>query len=155
MGEVVAIFIARGAAAGMEAVNEATLESGRGIAGDRYHSGIGTFSSKGRHKPDSEVTLIESEEIDRFNRVTGQSLDYGAPRRNVVTRGIALNELLGVRFKAGEVVLEGIRLCEPCAHLARLAGSQVLPELVHRAGLRATIISGGRIRPKDIISAAL
>ncbi len=154
MAEVVAIFIARGAAAAMEAVPEASLEAGRGISGDRYYFGAGTFSNQDKHRPDSEVTLIESEQVEHFNQVTGQSLDYGAPRRNVVTRGISLNDLVGVRFRVGEVVLEGIRLCEPCAHLARLVNPQVVPELVHRAGLRATIVSPGRIRPKDIISAA-
>jgi MOSC domain-containing protein YiiM len=60
-----------------------------------------------------------------------------------------------VRFRVGEVVLEGVRLCEPCAHLARLVDPRVLPELVHRAGLRATIVSAGHIRPKDLISAAV
>ena len=75
------------------------------------------------------------------------------PRRNVVTEGIELNELVGVQFRVGEVMLEGIRLCEPCAHLASLVAKEVLPELVHRAGLRAKIISGGTIKSTDRVDA--
>ena len=153
MGKVIAIFIARKAAVQMELVSEARLELGRGIVGDRYYSGKGTFSETLKGSPDSEVTLIESEQIDYFNRTTGLSLDYGMPRRNVVTEGIELNELVGVQFRVGEVMLEGIRLCEPCAHLASLVAKEVLPELVHRAGLRAKIIFGGTIKSTDRVDA--
>lgn len=135
----------------MIAVSEARLEEGQGIVGDRYFSGKGTFSEKLKDSDDSEVTLIESEQIDYFNRENGLELDYGAPRRNVVTQGIDLNKLVNVRFRVGDVLLEGIRLCEPCAHLARLLTKKILPGLVHRGGLRARIISSGFIKPTDVI----
>jgi MOSC domain-containing protein YiiM len=148
-GSVIAIYIAPAAEAPMQVVREARVEEGRGIAGDRYYAGTGTFSEKLKGRADREITLIESEQIDFFNRLTGLNLDYGVPRRNVVTIGIGLNELVGVRFYVGEVTLEGVRLCEPCAHLARLVAGEVLPGMVHRAGLRARIVSGGIVKPSD------
>jgi hypothetical protein len=151
MGTVVAIYVSPAAKASMEPVPVAELETGRGIRGDRYYSQAGTFSEQARIRPDQEVTLIESEEIDDFNRTTGSTLGYGAPRRNVVTEGIRLNDLVGARFYVGEVMLEGIRLCEPCAHLASLVSQKVLPGLVHRAGLRARILSGGKIKLSDAV----
>jgi len=150
-GSIVSIFIAPEAAALMLSVSEARLEEGQGIVGDRYYSGKGTFSEKLKGSPDSEVTLIESEQIDNFNRLNGLKFKYGSLRRNVVTQGIELNKLVDVRFRIGETLLEGIRLCEPCAHLASLVSEKVLPGLVHRGGLRARIISGGFIRPADSI----
>ncbi len=152
-GSIEAIFIAPEAGVSMQSVSEARLEEGQGIVGVRYYSGVGTFSEKLKDSPDSEVTLIESEQIDNFNRLHGLELDYGSPRRNVVTRGIDLNDLVNVEFRIGEALLEGIRLCEPCAHLAGLITEKVLPGLVHRGGLRARIISGGLIKPTDSIDA--
>lgn len=151
-GSVIAIFIAPAAEADMKSLNAAELEVGRGIVGDRYHAQLGTFSKKNEIRPDQEVTLIESEEIDRFNGSTGLTLDYGAARRNIVTRGIGLNDLVGQRFRVGSVLLEGMRLCEPCAHLASLVSGKVLPGLVHRGGLRARVLSAGTIEPSDAVS---
>jgi hypothetical protein len=150
-GRVLAIYIADMAKAPMYSVPSAKLEAGRGIPGDRYYARIGSFSEQSVTRPDREVTLIESEQVDDFNRSTGLGLDYGAPRRNIVTTGIRLNELVGVRFSVGDAVLEGIRLCEPCKHLAALVHEQILPGLVHRAGLRARIVSGATIKPSDRI----
>lgn len=152
-GSVLAIYIAPTAKAGMEAVTSAELMQGRGIRGDRYYAKAGTFSEQ-EIRPDQEITLIESEEIDRFNDSTGLDLDYGAPRRNLVTSGVRLNELVGRRFHVGEVLLEGMRLCEPCAHLASLVSPQVLPGLVQRAGLRARILVSGRIGLSDFVDSA-
>jgi MOSC domain-containing protein YiiM len=150
-GKVLAVFTSADAQAPMETTAAAELEPGRGLVGDRYYRGIGTFSEKLKGKPDSEITLIESEEVERFNKAEGLGLGSGDLRRNIVTTGIRLNDLVGRRFQVGEVVLEGIRLCEPCAHLAKTVASQVLPGLVHRAGLRACIVSGGVVRTGDEI----
>ena len=150
-GKVISIYIASGAAAPMQSLPKAQLVAGRGIIGDRYYSRTGTFSDKEKHRPSQEITLIESEQIDYFNRTTGLDLDYGAPRRNMVTRGINLNNLVGVNFRVGEVTLEGIKLCEPCNHLAKLVAGEVLPLLVHRAGLRARIVTGGIVRLTDTV----
>ena len=151
-GSVLAIYIASEGKAAMEALAVAKLEEGRGIVGDRYYAQLGTFSMKTCILPDQEVTLIESEEIDDFNRSNGLSLDYGAARRNIVTKDVRLNELVGRQFRVGPVLLEGIRLCEPCAHLARVVSKKVLPGLVHRGGLRAKILSAGNVAPADAVT---
>lgn len=135
----------------MREIREAELEAGRGIVDDRYHAAKGTFSEQLKGQPDSQITLIEAEQIDRFNLSTGMQLSYGELRRNIVTMNVDLNGLVGVRFRVGEVVLEGIRLCEPCAYLAKRVTKEVLPEMVHRAGLRARIVTGGKIKTGDAI----
>ena len=147
-----AIYIARKAGAVMEYLPEARLTAGRGIEGDRYYAKIGTFSDKPTGLPDREVTLIEAEEIDRFNGQQGLSLNYGDMRRNIVTRGIRLNDLVDREFRIGEVQFRGIRLCEPCAYLAEILTPQVLKGMVHSAGLRACILNDGMIRESDLIS---
>jgi MOSC domain-containing protein YiiM len=140
----------------LQPLPQALLEAGRGLAGDRYHRGAGTFSAQLSGKPDAQITLIEAEEIENFNRGTGLALRAADLRRNLVTRGVRLNDLVGMEFRVGGAVLKGLRLCEPCAHLARLASPAVLPGLVHRAGLRAQILVGALIRPGDpiVIAAA-
>jgi MOSC domain len=147
-GIVVAIYITPAAKAPMESVASAELVGGHGVQGDRYSSLAGTFSEEAL-RPDQEVTLIESEEIDAFNEDTGLAVDYGAVRRNVVTRGVRLNDLVGRQFRVGQALLEGMRLCEPCTHLASLVSAEVLSGLVQRGGLRARILEGGRIRVSD------
>lgn len=149
-GSLIQICIADAAGAPMRTVPEAECISGRGIAGDRYFLGTGTFSPTAK-KPSQEVTLVEAEEIDRFNEQCGASYTPRDVRRNLVTRGIRLNDLVGRRFAVGVVVLEGIRLCEPCSYLAGLTRPDVLEALVHRAGLRAAIVEGGTIRVGDAV----
>lgn len=131
----------------MQPVPSVTAVAGRGLDGDRYFNATGTYSKKsGAHR---EVTLIEIEAIEGLERDYGVKLDPQNSRRNIVTRGVPLNHLVGQEFHVGEVLLRGIRLCEPCAHLAELAQAKVLPGLVHRGGLRAQILTGGTIRTGD------
>ena len=151
-GEIAAIYTVSTGGSAPVATNEAELEQGRGIVGDRYHAGTGTFWKKLQKTRDFEVTLIEAEEIERFNAQTTAPFDRGAFRRNVVTRGIRLNDLVGRRFNVGSTLLEGIRLCEPCSYLAKKLGPEVLERLVHRAGLRARIVEGGPIRVGDSVA---
>lgn len=148
---VEAIYIARTGGGPMEQLHQASLVAGQGIEGDRYFSDTGTFSGKLAGQPDREVTLIEVEEIDRFNAEAGLSLNYGDMRRNIITRGIRLNDLVDRIFLIGPVKFRGIRLCEPCAHLAGLLTPEVLRGMVHRAGLRASIQNGGTIMTNDTI----
>lgn len=152
VGKVAMILTASSAGAPMRRVEQAMLEAGKGFVGDRYYCGVGTFSAQLEGRRDAEITLIESEEIERFNESHGLALAPGDLRRNVVTRGVRLNALVGRRFRIGDVVLEGIRLCEPCAHLAARVASAVLPGLVHRAGLRACVVSSGTIKPDDLLT---
>ena len=123
---------------------------GRGLEGDRYFSGSGTFSPTPQ-KPDFEITLIELEQIETFAKA--HSLPFTAlhARRNIVTSGVALNDLVGAEFWVGEVRLRGVRLCEPCNYLAKISFPQTLKGLTHKAGLRAQIISAGTIHVGDLV----
>ena len=82
----------------MTSVDEASLEAGKGLVGDRYYRETGTFSDKLKGKRDSEITLIESEEVDRFSREQGLTFEPGDFRRNIVTRDVRLQDLIGHRF---------------------------------------------------------
>ena len=143
-GRVEAIAVAPAAEAPMALVEQATAHAGRGLEGDRYVGGEGTFSNP--YSRGHDLTLIEAEVVDDLG------VAPEVPRRNVVTRGIDLNALVGRRFRVGEVECEGQRLCEPCAHLQRLTDPGLLRPLVHRGGLRADIVSGGVIRVGDASS---
>ena len=149
-GTVEAIHVAPEAEAPVEPSESVEAVAGRGLRGDRYFEEAGTFSDHeggGRN-----LTLVESEAIDAIAREADVHLDPGEHRRNVTTAGVALNHLVGERFRVGEAVCLGIRLCEPCAHLQSLVGEeQVLPALVHRGGLRADVVEGGSIAVGDAI----
>ena len=121
---------------------EVTAQPGLGLAGDRYAASAGSFPTG---VPGSALTLIEAEVCEAFD----PPLAPGDHRRNVVTRGIALNDLLGVEFTLGEVRCRGVRLCEPCTVVQRYAQRPVLRALAHRGGLRADILSAGEIRLGD------
>ena len=97
------------------------------------------------------MTLIEIEAIEGLKREYQVQLDPAQSRRNIVTRGVALNHLVEQEFRIGDVVLRGTRLCEPCAHMEKLTVKGATRGLVHRGGLRAEIISGGSIRVGDTI----
>jgi MOSC domain-containing protein YiiM len=113
---------------------------------------VGTFSEKLKVKDDWQATLIELEEVERFNTTFRTALEPGRFRRNIVTTGVRLNDLVGRRFSVGAAVVEGIRLCEPCAHLGQILGPDVVRGMVHRAGLRVRIVNGATIRPGDYIA---
>jgi MOSC domain-containing protein YiiM len=148
-GTVVSLHIAPAAAAEMVSVPALRAVPGRGLEGDRYYVQAGTFSQK--PGVDREVTLIESEAVDALLRDYEIEFDAGMCRRNIVTRGVPLNHLVGRGFQVGEVHLRGLRLCEPCGHLEELAGRPIRRGLVHRGGLRAQILIGGIIRTGDAI----
>src|ERR1700674_2175894 len=147
-GTVVSINIAPEAEAPMQSVSEVRAVPGRGLEGDRYFDNKGTFS---KPKPDRDLTLIEAEAIEAMKHEL--DVDYGLSdsRRNVVTRGVPLNHLVGHEFWLGEVKARGLRLCEPCGHLQKLSHEKVLPGLVHRGGLRAQVLSEGTIRVGETV----
>ncbi len=149
-GTLVSINIAPDAKAPMRSVSEARAVPGRGLEGDRYFDQKGTFS---KPQPDRELTLIEAEAIEAMRHEL--NVDYGLSdsRRNLVTRGVPLNHLVGREFWVGEVKARGLRLCEPCSHLQKLSHERVLPGLVHRGGLRAQILSEGMIRVGETVRA--
>jgi len=142
-GTIEALAIAPAAEAPMELVDDAQAVAGRGLAGDRYFDHAGTFSNP--RSDGHDLTLIEAEVVDELG------LPPGEARRNVVTRGIDLNALVGRRFRVGEVECVGRRLCEPCAHLQRLTHPGILRDLIHRGGLRADVLGDGAIRVGDTV----
>ncbi len=146
-GVVAALLLAPAARAPLVRVPEARAVEGKGLVGDRYATGDGTFSGTGRGY---QLTLVESETLDGL-RANGIDVSWEEARRNVVTRGIGLNALVGRRFLVGEVECVGRRLAEPCSHLQELTPARVLRALVRRGGLRADILHGGTIRVGDPI----
>lgn len=148
-GTVEFIYIASGAAVPAYPVNEAQAVPGVGLEGDRYALRSGTFW---KALPDRELTLIEAEAIEALKREYNFELAPGEVRRNLVTRGVALNHLVGKEFQIGDVRVRGIRLCEPCDHLQRLTGHEVIKGLAHRGGLRAQILTQGTIHVGDAVS---
>jgi MOSC domain-containing protein YiiM len=145
-GVVTAIVLAPDAGAPAVEVPSAVALAGRGLDGDRYAAGRGTFSHGTGYGRD--ITLVE-EEMLAAAVVAGVPITPMQARRNVAVRGILLDDLIGVRFRIGEVECIGRRRCEPCAHLQRLGPPGVLRALVHRGGLRADVLTGGTIALGD------
>jgi MOSC domain-containing protein YiiM len=117
--------------------------AGAGIEGDRYF---------GRHdEPGQNLTLIEIEEIEAFLLEQGRADELSITHRNLLTRGVRLNDLVGVEFWVGEVRLRGVELCEPCLGMGTALSSPAFPpasvvkRFVHRGGLRADVLSSGVI----------
>ena len=132
-------------------VSSVEAVEGCGLRGDRYERGEGTFSDPNGRGYD--LTLVEAEALEDL-AASGVELAPAEARRNLVVRGIALDDLIGERFRVGGVECFGQRRCEPCAHLERLTHPGVLRGLVHRGGLRADVLSGGEIRTGDRIEAS-
>lgn len=143
-GTVVSIHVAPGSKGDGEPVtsmDEVRAVAGKGLEGDRYFG----------MSEDREVSLIEAEAIEALERDTGLKLAPGDARRNIVTRGVRLNDLLDKEFAIGEVCLRGLRLSEPCEHLAGLTDKRALRGLAHRGGLKAQILNDGVIHVGDIV----
>jgi MOSC domain-containing protein YiiM len=148
-GKVESIHIASAAMGPTQPVDHAVLIPGVGLEGDRYALKQGTFF---KPEPDFELTLIEAEAIDALQREYNVELTSGEARRNIVTRDVPLNHLVGKEFVIGDVRIRGIRLCEPCDHLQRVTGKPVIKGLRHRGGLRAQILTQGTIRVGDSVA---
>ena len=138
-GRIESIHVAAEKAAPPEPRDSVTVVAGRGIEGDRK------FDSN------HNLTLIEAEALDGLTADTGIELAPGESRRQVTTRGIALNDLVGKRFRVGELECVGEELCEPCSHLQSLTKPGVLRGLVHRGGLCAEVLTGGQIAVGDLV----
>jgi len=149
-GLVRSIAIAPSAEAPMRPLERATAIAGRGLDGDRYARGEGTFST--RAGTGRALTLVDAAALTRL-RANGVALEDVESRRNLVVEGIELDALIGRRFRVGEIECQGARRCEPCAHLERLTRPGVLRGLVHRGGLRADVLAGGVIQVGDEIVA--
>ncbi len=147
---MVSVHIASVAGEPMVEIVEAQALKGAGLAGDRYAEGVGTYSK--RRGPDREATLIEIEAIEALARDHRIHLDAGQSRRNIVTRGVPLNHLVGADFWVGDVRMRGIRLNEPCRYFENLLGIEGLFDvLLNRSGLNAQILGEGVIRAGDVV----
>jgi hypothetical protein len=149
-GTVAAIALAGRATGDMCTVGGARALAHRGLDGDRYAAKAGTFTPANDTARGYDLTLIEAEVLDSLALPEG-GLGYAEARRNIVTRGIDLNALVGRRFRVGNVECLGQRLCEPCSHLEHLTSKGVLRGLIHRGGLRAEVLSDGDIATGDLI----
>ena len=144
-GTVEGLAVAPAAEAPMRLLEVVQARAGGGFDGDRYAAGAGTFTPRTGRRPGYDLTLMAAEVLDEM-AAAGQSLDFAGTRRNVLTRGIDVNALVGRRFRIGDVLCKGRRLCEPCVHLDRLSGPGILRPLIHRGGLRADVLADGEIR---------
>lgn len=136
-GKIVEILIAKDKKSVMQNVNEAVLEAGKGIFGDRYYDKD--------EEPQNEITLIEKERVDSFNNEFNLTLQYSDFRRNIVISNCDLNTLVNKEFYIGNVLLKGLELCEPCESLADKTSQDILTGLENKAGLRACILKDGNI----------
>ncbi len=123
------------------AVDEVQAVAGKGLEGDRH------FHEEGA-PPGQALTLVEAGVVEAVGLAAGQT------RRQLTVRGVALNELVGKRFRVGEVECYGVELCEPCSHLEAMTRPGIIKELVHRAGINADIVAGGVIRVGDAVTAS-
>ncbi len=150
-GTVELLAIAPDAEAPVQLVPRVRALAGQGLEGDRYAAGRGTFSPRGAHRPGYELTLIAAEVVEELT-ARDASLDFASTRRNVLTRGIDVNALVGRDFMIGDVRCRGLRLAEPCAHLERLHGPGLLRPLIHRGGVRVDILTDGYLTRGDPIT---
>jgi len=147
-GEVVGIFIASQEGGPTKGLNHVRAISGEGLEGDRYFSSREPDSDPSKR---SEITLIEAEALEAAERDYDVKFEPGDSRRNLVTRAVALNHLVGRTFRAGDAVLEGVKLCEPCQYLEGLTRPGARKAFIHRGGLRARIVRSGAIRVGDSV----
>ncbi|EJN59793.1 MOSC domain-containing protein [Halogranum rubrum] len=143
-GAVEGVFVTATSGGTVERRDEVDALAGRGLRGDRH-------CKEQPSDAGDDVTLIEREALDAIRRESGIELAPGEHRRNVETRDVALNHLVGERFRVGDAVCRGVELCEPCNHLQQMTEDGVLQALLHRGGLRAEIVEGGTIRSGDAV----
>ena len=149
-GRIEGIFVAGEPKGPMRSLDSAEAIAGFGLAGDRYAEHTGSW-----WKPDrtgQELTLIDAAAIEQLERVHGVAIAPGDARRNLVTRGVDLDALIGARFFIGDVECVGIRDCPPCAHLEALTAGGVHNGLKGIGGVRADIVTGGTVRVGDAVS---
>lgn len=152
-GQIVGIYVAPVKDAAVMGYQKVSVRAGKGIEGDRYFTNTGKNRSNYKGQPDWEITLIEAEVIESFNHSSGHKFHHSDFRRNLITRDIRLNDLVGKEFQIGDTRFFGVQLCEPCAKLQKRLGVRILPDLVGKGGLRAQIRSNGVVSINQAISA--
>ena len=134
-----AIHLGAAQVAELWTVDAVRAVAGKGLEGDRHYH-------EGGAPPGQALTLVEAEVVEEVGLAPGET------RRQVTVRDVKLNELVGKRFRVGEVECVGVELCEPCSHLEAMTRPGIIKELVHRAGINADIVTGGTIRVGDAIT---
>jgi MOSC domain-containing protein YiiM len=142
-GRVEAIFISAQRGELPHPVESVTGVAGKGLEGNRYFD---------TGRPHQQLTLIEAEQLERTLTDHGLEIDAAATGRNILTRGVDLNALVGRRFRVGALECRGVELCEPCTTMEARTAPGAIKALVHRAGLNAEILSGGEVRPGDAVT---
>jgi MOSC domain-containing protein YiiM len=147
---VTQIWLTAEAAAPMRRVPTARLVAGRGLEGDRYALGGGTWA----RYPDLEkqLTLIDGADVAAVAAEVGVPLTPGDTRRNLVTAGVDLPALVGRWFTVGDALLFGMKRCPPCAHLERLTGARLVKAMVHRGGINAAVFAGAEVGEGAVVT---
>jgi MOSC domain-containing protein YiiM len=148
-GAVTEIWLTPTTAAPMRRVPSARLLAGRGLEGDRYALGGGTWA--GYPDLEKQLTLIDADDVAALARETDAPLGPGDLRRNLVTSGVDLPSLVGAWFAVGDALLFGMKRCPPCTHLERLTGVRLIKAMVHRGGINAAVFAGGTVREGDAV----
>lgn len=146
-GTVHALHLAPRSFLPMRGQDKLVLLAGIGVEGDRYATGNGFYSD--RPEEGRQVTLFEVETLEALARDHKVALDVADHRRNITTRGVPLNHLVGRRLRIGDTLLEGTRLATPCRHIEQITGQEIFNLLLNRSGLHAKIITGGAVRLGD------
>jgi MOSC domain-containing protein YiiM len=141
------IWLSPAAAAPMQRVADAELLAGAGLQGDRYALGGGTWAQY--PALEKQLTLIAAEDVAAVGRDTGSALAPGATRRNLLTTGLTLPDLVGGWFAVGQALLFGMKRCPPCTHLERLVGVRLVKAMAHRGGINAAVFVGAPISEGD------
>jgi MOSC domain-containing protein YiiM len=145
-GRVEAIFITETHGEVPQPIERVRAVAGGGLVGNRY------FYADGDAPPGRAITLVAAEAVEAFVDETGIEVTAAETRRNVLTRGIDVNALVGKRFRIGEIECMGVELCEPCTHLEGMTKPGVIKGLVHRAGLNADVLNDGDIAVGDVVT---
>jgi len=144
MSKVYKIGIAKNDNQKIDNVESIEVVKDKGIVGDRHFQEF--------NDPYNQLSLIESENIDYYNNKYKLNIPYIDFRRNIVTKGIELNDLIGKKIQIGDVLIEGIDLCRPCRHLSeKLNQDNIIKEFLRRGGLRCRILSSSKININDEI----
>lgn len=146
-----AILVASTATEEPLSVAAAVAVAGRGLEGDRYHEGVGTFTNWRGITAGQALTLVEAEALEAAGAELGLDVTGAMARRNLVTRGVSLDALVGRRFRIGELECFGDRPCDPCRHLERLTAPGLLAALSGRGGLRADLLGSGTVHVGDTV----
>jgi MOSC domain-containing protein YiiM len=149
-GVVVEIYIAERSGQPMRAVSAVEGAAGRGLIGDRHCRPADAPSSSEADL--HNISLVEAEVLESLRNDHGIELDGADTRRNLVTRGVRLHDLIGRQFRLGGLLCEGVEVCQPCVHVQQRVGKPILRPLAHRGGLRARILASGVVRIGDSVA---